>query len=135
MAENLAAEPGAGPLLPPLALTLSRSRLGQQMLVSVGGEVDLATADSLRSYLLETAGQSSGIGVDLTGTTFLDSSGVRVLVHAAQRAADNGAAFFLVCPTDNTAVRRILEILQLQTVMSIVDSLPSGWPETSPTAG
>ena len=121
------ASQGSGSVPPPLGLTLTRSTFGQQMLVHARGDIDLVTAESLDSYLLDTAGQSSGMGVDLTATTFLDSSGVRVLVQAARRATGSGAAFFLLCPAANTAVRRVLDILQLQSVMAIVNASAADW--------
>ena len=59
-----------------------------RLVVVVSGEVDMATAPALRSELLSaiTARAPLAIEVDLAGCTFLDCSGLGVLVAARARA-------------------------------------------------
>ncbi len=89
------------------------------------GELDLATAPVLitaanEELVLEPA----SLVVDLTPTTFLDSSGARTLVQLARRAAAQGVALQVVCPRSNTAVRLVIDLLELRSVVPVVESVP-----------
>lgn len=55
--------------------------------VALRGELDLATSPQLRTALVELIGQPSVrcVVVDMGGVTFIDSTGVHVLVEAARR--------------------------------------------------
>lgn len=104
-----------------LQLSLTHAMLGNEAGVRVGGEIDIATAATLRAFIeIALSSRPAALGVDLTGVTFMDSSGIRVLVQTARAAAAGGTEFFLVCPLANRPVRHVLEILQMDTVMEIV---------------
>ena len=87
------------------------------------GELDLATvprlAEAAESQLSQ---QPQSLVVDLTGTTFLDSSGARLLARIARRAADEGVALEVVCPRANRAVRLVVDLLELRAVVPIVEA-------------
>jgi anti-sigma B factor antagonist len=68
------------------------------VVASVRGEVDIATAPILRSALMD-AGAPSPLTVDLAGVTFIDASGLRVLVGAAGRARRDGGELVLRDPS------------------------------------
>ncbi len=53
--------------------------------LTLRGELDLATAGRLEAALAEAGGP---VVLDLTGLTFMDSTGVRMLLEAAE--GDNG---------------------------------------------
>ncbi|MDO4848474.1 MAG: STAS domain-containing protein [Coriobacteriia bacterium] len=78
--------------------------------VLVVGEVDVSNADELRAALdaalLETAGE---LVADLSQTTYIDSTGIGVLVGAAHRAAEAGKKLVVAQPQKNVA--RVLELL------------------------
>jgi anti-anti-sigma factor len=89
------------------------------------GELDLSTAPALTraadaEFLLEPA----GLVVDLTPTTFMDSSGARTLAQLARRATAGGVALQVVCPRENSAVRLVIDLLELRSVVPIVESVP-----------
>jgi anti-sigma B factor antagonist len=79
--------------------------------VTVTGEVDLATSPELERHL-ELHAAARSLLVDLTGVSFLDSSGMAVLVRAARRSARTGQELSLRPPTDD-GVLRALEIAGL----------------------
>jgi anti-sigma B factor antagonist len=68
--------------------------------------------------------------VDLTETTFLDSSGARQLASSARSAARSGTALQVVCPPSTMPVRRVIDLLELGQVVPIVDSTASAEDET-----
>ncbi len=91
--------------------------------LSVRGELDIATAPRLaESVASELAAKPRSLVVDLTDTTFLDSSGARELARAAHRAADVGTSLQVVCPRDNTPVRLVIDLLELHLLVPVVES-------------
>jgi anti-sigma B factor antagonist len=70
----------------------------------LAGEIDTYTAPELAERL-----DDQGVAVlDLTGVTFIDSSGLRVLVEAHQARVAAGSTLTLRSPS--AAVQRLLEI-------------------------
>jgi anti-sigma B factor antagonist len=79
------------------AFDLEEHPQGDSIVVAVSGEIDLATSPTLRGRLdaLVEEGRSSLV-VDLRRTTFLDSTGLGVLVHALKRCRAAGGDLQLV---------------------------------------
>lgn len=94
-----------------LTITTTIDDRGRRV-VAVGGEVDLATAPQLADCLLEFTDRD--VRVDLSGVTFLDSSGMAVLVRANQ--ALTAAGHKLQTFAEREMVRRVLEIAGLSEV-------------------
>ena len=66
------------------------------MVVTVRGEVDLATAPDLASSVRGALeGSPSSLILDLEGLAFIDSSGLRELVTLSEEARSRGASFVL----------------------------------------
>ena len=55
--------------------------------LAVDGELDLSTAPALRDALLGEIGDT-GVWVDLAKCSFMDSTGLRVIIEAARRGAE-----------------------------------------------
>jgi len=99
-----------------LAVHLNRSRVT----VAPCGELDLATVDELSREVdsLREVGFSD-IVVDLAGVTFLDSTGLRVLL-SYERAARGGDLRFRL--TEGPAVvQRLLALTGTQEVFEFLD--------------
>jgi len=61
----------------------------ERVVVAVWGEVDLASRDRLQSAIVTAIGEAGpghNVIVDLSETTFLDSTGIGVLVRGSQAA-------------------------------------------------
>jgi anti-sigma B factor antagonist len=111
---------------PPFRLTVSGS--ADRTIVSLEGELDLATAPQLREQLVTLAErEDSDIVVDLTRLAFIDSTGLSVLVMALNRSRATGGSIVLRNPSDS--VMRILEITGLVSVFGIEEE------SSVPTAG
>lgn len=101
------------------AFTYRVDRDIDRVTVHLAGEVDLAAAPRVETAIDEALAAEDGVDitVDLDGVTFLDSTGLRVLVAAHTRCAAEGRSLTLVNPS--TAVSRILEITGLgQTLLA-----------------
>jgi anti-sigma B factor antagonist len=80
--------------------------------VSVWGEVDLATAPHLQQALDDVArGTNLDVLVELSEDSFIDSTGLHVLVDTAQRLRAIGRV--LRVTTDNGNIRRVIEMAGL----------------------
>lgn len=70
---------------------------GRAAIITVSGELDLASAPALDSEL-EQAGRSDSelLVLDLRGLEFMDSTGLSVIVKAHQRLSDEGRSLCLI---------------------------------------
>ena len=85
---------GAG-LVP---FTVEVQRHGDVAIVEPRGELDVATAPTL-SAILEEIKSAARLVLDLRGLSFIDSSGLHLLVALHQRAQHDGFQLALVAPT------------------------------------
>jgi anti-sigma B factor antagonist len=91
-------------------------------LVAIRGSVDLTTAPELRNRLSELIDDGNTcIIVDLTGTDFLDSTGLGALVSAHKRLRMKGGEIRIVCADGQ--VRKVFEITSLDRVFAMHDSI------------
>jgi len=89
--------------------------------ISLAGEVDLYTAPEFKQQLLEVIGQGGRhVIVDLSATTFIDSTTLGVLVGGVKRLRTNDGQLSLVCSDRNIA--KIFEITGLDRVFAIHDT-------------
>ena len=102
-------------------LTVRSRTVSGLAVVEAAGEVDVATAARLRTELLDVL---SGGGlpperviVDLSAVTFVDSSGLGVLVAAHRRAEGAGVGFAVV--TERRATLRLLRISGLHKILPV----------------
>ena len=83
------------------------------------GELDLCTAHDLEAVL---AAQSGPVVVDLRKLTFIDLTGLRVLLDADARSRQNGMNLrFIPSPM----VRRLFELAQLPDPLWYVEPRPT----------
>jgi len=90
--------------------------------ITVSGEVDLATSPDLDAAII--AGLDSGAGslvVDLTDVSFMDSSGLGVIVRGLKRCREADKDLDLVIT--NERVLKVFGITGLDQVIPIHDSL------------
>lgn len=86
--------------------------------VTVSGEVDMATTPHLRSYLNRQLEKTQSLLViDLRGITFLASSGLAALVETLEAARERNVRLRLVC--DSREVVRPLEATGLTELFDI----------------
>ena len=87
------------------------------------GEIDAYTSPELRDRVIEAleSREVTRIVVDLTRTTFLDSSALGVLVGALKRVRERSGRLDIVSPP--VGVRRIFEITSLDRVLDLHDTL------------
>jgi anti-sigma B factor antagonist len=99
------------------------------LVLVVTGELDVATAPQLRAAMA-AAGQTPVVVVDLTGCSFLDSTGCRTIAVSA-RQLPRPTRVALVCPEANRDVYRVLDFVQMSTALKIYDVLDDALADLS----
>lgn len=90
-------------------LSVTTSDAGDHTVVVVSGEVDAATSDTLRAAIFDVIeGGQPRVVVDMSEVSFIDSSGLRVLIGGYKAADSGGGTLRVGSPSD--AVVRLLEI-------------------------
>lgn len=98
-------------------LAVDVSRLDEVTTVILDGIVDLATAPELRAALLPLVVAGESVVLDLAGVTFVDSTGLGVLVAAHRRAKAAGSRFVFSRPSDN--LRVVLRLTHLDAIFEV----------------
>lgn len=103
-------------------LGLTVSTHSTRTVVTVSGEIDLATQGQLRAQLndLVVAGHVNLV-LDLSGVSFLDSTGLGALIGTRRRVHAFRGSLALVIPDES--VMQIFTITGLEKVFAIHDTL------------
>jgi anti-anti-sigma factor len=91
-------------------------------LLRASGEIDLATVEQLDmavSQVLEEGHHE--IVIDLTGVSFMDSSGIRSLLHNSERINEAGGKLGIVL--SGGPVARTLSVTGVDGILRIYDTL------------
>lgn len=102
--------------------------------VKVTGELDVFSSPRLREQLLDVIDTGPvRLVVDLSGVTFLDSTGLGVLVGIYHRLrARNGTMSFVGA---NERVRRVFRVTQLTKIFALYDDLDQALAAERANAG
>jgi anti-anti-sigma factor len=100
------------------ALSIFSERRDDGMHLAATGELDIATAESLEREL-RAAEQSDAplIVLDLSGLTFIDSSGLRLVLEANDRCG--GEADRLRVIAGSPALERLIDIVGLRGTLPL----------------
>jgi len=91
-------------------------------LVAVTGECDLHTGRQLRDVLTSEVSRGAGrLILDISGLSFMDSTGMQVLLSARNVLSVRGGTLALVSP--QPVVARILELTGADQVIPVYDTL------------
>lgn len=90
--------------------------------LALTGEVDVYTAPKLKEKMVEAIeGGCARLVVNMDGVSFIDSSGLGVLVSALRRAREREGGVRIVCDRDN--ILKIFRITGLDKVFPIFPDL------------
>jgi anti-sigma B factor antagonist len=104
------------------------SQVGDWVVVTVLGDLDLACAPALRHEVLALLGDGFRyIALDLTPTDFMDSIGLGVVVAILKRVRVQGGELAVICPEPR--LKRIFQVVDLDKVLPLHDTVDAA---TSP---
>lgn len=105
------------------ALTIHQNRVSDAWVsLAVAGEIDLATVDDLSAAIQAVLDETdANLVVDLTGTDFMDSSGLKSLIMADRSFSDQGRSLALAIGSG--PISRLIDLSGVGEKMRIVDSV------------
>ena len=107
-------------------LSVVRAVGDSRTVLSVRGELDIATVGILRAEVEDVLTDSTGqLVLDLSGTGFIDSTGSRELARTAKAAARRGVSVVAVVPRENRIVRKVLEFMRYGDLLPLLDEMPA----------
>lgn len=93
----------------------------ENTILSPRGDVDLGNAPQLRAVLAPILeGEKPRLLVDLTGVSFMDSTGVGIMVNAYNRVREKGGAIAFCCTPPR--VHRVLQISGLLSKLPLFEA-------------
>lgn len=105
-----------GPMRPQPTFTTRIQKHEDVAVMVLSGELDLATAPILRKDLAQIEdGGAPAIMLDLRAVSFIDSSGLKELVEARNRAQSNGHRLTIEAPSH--AAERLFELTGTQFLL------------------
>lgn len=114
----------------PLGMEASLVDVDGQITVTVRGEVDLATAGALWETLQKASVAGTTLVVDLSATSFMDSSGLDVLLRARRHLATIGSTILLRSPHE-----RVVKLLEVSGLDRVFPLEPERGPNDSEPGG
>ncbi len=116
------------------------------VLVTVAGEVDIATVAGLRERLVPLAVGGRPLVTDLNQVSFIDAAGLGALACAARLAAEHGSSLHVVCARQQARrlfritgldravplARTLAEAVQIMTARAAARGADIGWSPPDP---
>jgi anti-sigma B factor antagonist len=100
-------------------LRVTAEPLEDEIIVRASGQIDLSTVDLLARELATAREAADRVLLDLSGVTFIDSNGLRLLLEASHGSASSDHGFFAVRPSE--AVRRLIKVSGTADLLTVVD--------------
>lgn len=104
----------------PGPLRIDSRREGDQIVVLLNGELDLASAPDLERELREAEAENpTRVVIDLSGLGFMDSTGLQALLRTRERAS--GGTYELALRRGPHQVQRVFELTKTVDAFSFED--------------
>jgi anti-anti-sigma factor len=102
-------------------LSVRTDTIGTTVVLRVAGAADIASAPALGVQVAELIRRSDcDVVIDLSDTTFLDSTGLSVLLNINRRATRAGLGSAVICPPG--PARTPMRIARLEETLRVYDS-------------
>ncbi len=112
----------------PLLIRAEAGAGGSQVL-ALAGELDVQNAETLAAEIAKTEVRSDNLTIDLRELTFIDSTGIALLVSVFRRFNGDGHQLHLL-PSRSDGVRRVMELTGLDRTLPFVErDRPAPRPE------
>lgn len=99
--------------------TIASERSDRRLVVRITGEVDISNAEELGTEIENAVPTDAAVVVvDLSGTRYLDSSGVALLIRLSDRLRARRIEFRVLVP-EGAPIRGVLELTGLASIMPL----------------
>jgi anti-sigma B factor antagonist len=105
----------------PAAIDIEEVEAGEHRTLRLAGELDITSAATLEAAVSRAcSGGARSITMDLSGLSFIDSTGLAVIIHTSGLCSNRGCAFQLV--RGPKAVQRLFELTGLDGVLPFIET-------------
>ena len=105
----------------PPEFAVSAKPVGSAYVVTPEGELDLGTVDDLKAVLAARPAECYRLVLDLSGLTFFDTSGMRLVIETLQDARRSGISLALVRGPED--VQRLFALAGMSDRLPFFDDL------------
>ena len=100
------------------------------VIIRITGEVDLSVSPEIKEKILEQIelhkkehnfNMAKSVYADLSGVSYIDSSGIASLIQSHQQAAKSGANFYLFKSSE--AVMKVIKLARLDSIFKLTDTI------------
>jgi anti-anti-sigma factor len=106
----------------PPDFSVTRRRANDAVVVVPVGEIDLATVDELQAEVDAAAGEAAQVVLDLRAVSFIDSAGLRLVVHSSRAIEAGGGTLAVV--QGPREVQRVFDLVGLDGRVTMLDQPP-----------
>jgi anti-sigma B factor antagonist len=103
----------------PDLLRVTAQPVEDAIMVRATGEIDVSTVDVLERKLRAARYEAASVLLDLSGVTFIDSSGLHLLLEASRSSAASDWGFFIVRLSET--VEHLIEVSGTADLIMVVD--------------
>lgn len=104
-----------------MELEVEHTAVGDYDVLTPTGEVDVSSYSELRDRIGELLQRGrANVVIDLTGTTFLDSTALGALIGGRRRAHAAGGSFAIICA--NPQLLKLFAVTKLDLVFEVLPS-------------
>ena len=114
----------AAPRISRRRFTFDSSQADRATLIALGGEFDVVCADSFKRRFAEaTEGEPEDVVIDLRELTFIDSTGLSLLLSVNEMSQDRGFGLWIVSAEADPPTK-IFRMTGTHTILPLVDEPP-----------
>src|SRR6202050_5042205 len=103
--------------------TIREEVRGANLQLSIDGELDISTVPWLEAQIEATHESPTPLTLDLSGLTFMDSSGLRLLIELSERSRREAWQLSLV-PSRHESANLVLRITGADTALPFTERAP-----------
>lgn len=112
--------------------TISKTTRGDVRIITVSGELDIATSPRLRDVLSNAEEMHHLVVMDLTAVSFIDSTTLSVLIAGVRQLRESGDDLRLVGMQPQVA--RVIDVTGLSAVFPIYDNVEDATSVSEPNS-
>ena len=98
-------------------MSFNEKNIDSSIVIEVSGDVDLDKTDDFRNQVFEAFDKEHKVVLDMSQVSYIDSSGISVLIESHQKAQELGKDFVILKPSES--VTSVIEMAKLDTFFVI----------------
>ena len=98
-------------------MSFNEKNIDSSIVIEVSGDVDLDKTDEFRNQVFEAFDKEHKVVLEMSQVSYIDSSGISVLIESHQKAQELGKEFLIQKPSE--PVTSVIEMAKLDTFFVI----------------